>query len=271
MKWADYYKRYDEWQESTQYSRLASITDFGPEGSPSAEIADCIQYVESRAAASIIRRALAAGVRFRTTEITDIVDSGQIEDEGLLSKLICAYSGTYTGEQLETLLSCFSDSEPVEKLIAQICSKSTHFTEKDILTLLPYMPDDGAMNKLVGSTDARFSEDGLNELCDYGVEESLIKNISKRSGIPYAAPADPMEEPPDDTPGTKPGFLSALLAGFALFGGSKTKHTGKCTGDCAHCPPHYGYRYGRWYYGHGHTDGCEFCGNGGCNGKCHID
>lgn len=192
MKWAEYYRRYDEWQESTQYSRLASITDFGPEGSPSAEIADCIQYVESRAAASIIRRALAAGVRFRTTEITDIVDSGQIED-------------------------------------------------------------------------------GLNELCDYGVEESLIKKISKRSGIPYADPDDPMEEPPDDSPGQKPGFLSALLTGFALFGGSKTKHTGKCTGDCAHCPPHYGYRYGRWYYGHGHTDGCEFCGNGGCNGKCHID
>ena len=34
MKWAEYYRRYDEWQESTQYSRVASITDFGPEGSP---------------------------------------------------------------------------------------------------------------------------------------------------------------------------------------------------------------------------------------------
>lgn len=49
------------------------------------------------------------------------------------------------------------------------------------------------------------------------------------------------------------------------------KSTGRCTGDCAHCPPHYGYRYGRWYYGHGHTHGCEFCGNGGCSGKCNID
>ena len=61
MKWAEYYRRYDEWQDSTQYSRLASITDFGPEGSPSAEIADCTQFVESRTAASIIRRAMAAG------------------------------------------------------------------------------------------------------------------------------------------------------------------------------------------------------------------
>ena len=65
MKWAEYYRRYDEWQDSTQYSRLASITDFGPEGSPSAEIADCTQFVESRTAASIIRRALAAGTMDR--------------------------------------------------------------------------------------------------------------------------------------------------------------------------------------------------------------
>ena len=41
------------------------------------------------------------------------------------------------------------------------------------------------------------------------------------------------------------------------------KHSGKCTGDCANCPPHYGYRHGRWYYGHGHIEGCEFGGNKG--------
>lgn len=39
------------------------------------------------------------------------------------------------------------------------------------------------------------------------------------------------------------------------------KHNGKCDGDCANCPPHYGYRYGGWYYGHSHTEGCEFGGN----------
>lgn len=46
MTWAEYYERYDGWQESTQYSRLASIKDFGPDGSPSEEICDCIQYVD---------------------------------------------------------------------------------------------------------------------------------------------------------------------------------------------------------------------------------
>lgn len=50
-----------------------------PDGSPSEEICDCIQYVDTRTATSILRRALAAGVRFRAAEVAEIADSGQIE------------------------------------------------------------------------------------------------------------------------------------------------------------------------------------------------
>lgn len=234
MTWAEYYERYDGWQESTQYSRLASIKDFGPDGSPSEEICDCIQYVDTRTATSILRRALAAGVRFRAAEVAEIADSGQIEDE-----------------------------EALEKLIQ---------TAADVLTLLPYLPDEKSIDQLVNSTDAIFTENGLNELCGYGVDESLIRKISKRSGIPYADPDEPDEEfPLKETQPKKPGLFSSILMGMALAGSHKPKSTGRCKGDCAHCPPHYGYRYGRWYYGHGHTHGCEFCGNGGCSGKCNMD
>ena len=59
-----------------------------------------------------------------------------------------------------------------------------------------------------------------------------------------------------------PGFFAALL-GLTSNTGSAPKHPGRCTVDCAHCPAHYGYRYGRWYYGHHHTHGCEFGGNDG--------
>ena len=60
----------------------------------------------------------------------------------------------------------------------------------------------------------------------------------------------------------KLGFWTLL--GAALLGASGDDgHGGRCTGDCAHCPPHFGYRYGRWYYGHGHVYGCEFGGNRG--------
>ena len=51
----------------------------------------------------------------------------------------------------------------------------------------------------------------------------------------------------------------------------KKKDTGHCDGDCANCPPHYGYRYGRWYYGHAHQHGCQRGGNGGASGKCYRD
>ena len=57
--------------------------------------------------------------------------------------------------------------------------------------------------------------------------------------------------------------LAAFAAGSALAGRGKKKHDGHCDGDCANCPPHYGYRYGRWYYGKGHQYGCEFGGNKG--------
>ena len=71
----------------------------------------------------------------------------------------------------------------------------------------------------------------------------------------------------------KPGFwgtLAALLGSSSSSSHSssgnsgfstKKKHSGRCDGDCDNCPPHYGYRYGRWYYGHSHSEGCVFGGN----------
>ena len=62
-------------------------------------------------------------------------------------------------------------------------------------------------------------------------------------------------------------FLSTLAGlGEELSSNKKHKHSGKCDGDCENCPPHYGYRYGRWYYGHNHMEGCEFGGNSGSGG-----
>ena len=58
---------------------------------------------------------------------------------------------------------------------------------------------------------------------------------------------------------------SGSVSSGSSWSSSKKKHSGKCDGDCANCPPHYGYRYGRWYYGHSHSEGCVFGGNK-CNG-----
>ena len=67
--------------------------------------------------------------------------------------------------------------------------------------------------------------------------------------------------------------LFALFAGATLLAGlgSSDNCSRYCNGDCDHCPPHYGYRYGRWYYGHGHQGGCERGGNGGASGRTYRD
>ena len=91
----------------------------------------------------------AEGVRFRAAEVAEIADSGQIEDEEALEKLIQTAVDAYTGEQLDTLLSCLPDPEPVFELIDKITSKPTHFTEEDVLTLLPNLPDEESIYQLV--------------------------------------------------------------------------------------------------------------------------
>ena len=77
-----------------------------------------------------------------------------------------------------------------------------------------------------------------------------------------------VEERPDSCSG-----LFATLAGASLLAGlaSDNKQSHYCNGDCDNCPPHYGYRYGRWYYGHGHQGGCERGGNGGATGQTYRD
>lgn len=105
------------------------------------------------------------------------------------------------------------------------------------------------------------------------IDDESFKRISKKSKIDIFAddePDDDFEEMPTEAfelfPKKKPGLFSTLFAAFGMIGEENNrshKHNGKCNGDCANCPPHYGYRYGRWYYGHHHQYGCEFGGNKG--------
>ncbi|MFR7842892.1 MAG: hypothetical protein ACLU3U_07470 [Gallintestinimicrobium sp.] len=150
-----------------------------------------------------------------------------------------------------------------------ITSEPTHFTEEDVLTLLPNLPDEESIYQLVNSTDAIFTENGLNELCDYGVDESLIRKISKRSGIPYADPDEPDEEIPlKGAQPKKPGLFSSILMGMAArLAVLNPKVRGRCTGDCArYCPP----TMVILAMGDGIMDtegihiAANYCGNGGC-------
>ena len=197
MTWDEYYMNFYEWAESTQISRISSLTDFGP----SDEIVEVVQnFYDEKVATRLVRKALDYGVKFTTDEIIEL--RSWVSEE-IYPVLVQANSDPYTYEKLDEL---------------------------------------------------------------YGfVDDKIIEKLAKKHKV-----RSPMDEEPEEVEQVKgPGFFGTL---FAILGAvssdsySSKPHNGRCNGDCANCPPHYGYRYGRWYYGHDHTRGCEFGGNKGGGG-----
>ena len=144
----------------------------------------------------------------------------------------------------------------------------THVLEMTILIEKP------VLSKMAEQTSIAFTKEQMEEIYML-IDDASFEYISKKQNMDIFADDEPEEiyEPEEDyeeyiAPQPKrPGFfttLFAVIAGVSMAGGSKQKrHNGRCNGDCANCPPHYGYRYGRWYYGHDHVHGCQFGGNRG--------
>ena len=101
--------------------------------------------------------------------------------------------------------------------------------------------------------DEAYIED--EEVDEIIAEESKPK---KRKGGFWSALASLVSSSSDSS--------SSTDSSSSFWSSPKKKDTGKCDGDCANCPPHYGYRYGRWYYGKDHTEGCTRGGNRGGGG-----
>lgn len=115
--------------------------------------------------------------------------------------------------------------------------------------------------------------DLFNRVCGYyldGLSEDEIKDVfdTMPAGSFTYEKADYEDISYQESAAPRLGFWGTLFAAIAGINAvsrhsERHQHNGHCNGDCANCPPHYGYRYGRWYYGHGHQYGCEFGGNKG--------
>ena len=197
MKWEDYYNRFWDWAESTQISRISSLTDF----TSSAEVAEIAnEFFDEKNSTRLVKRAMQNGIRFTPAEIIEL---GGCVAEDVFNEAIRSRRGQFTAEQYEELEGlCFDED------------------------LLEAVAKAGGIRR---------------EIDDLPIEPEIAIVQPVRNG---------------------PGFLATLL-GIASDAGSRRSHPGRCTGDCSSCPAHYGYRYGRWYYGHHHTHGCEFGGNDG--------
>lgn len=142
---------------------------------------------------------------------------------------------SFTAENIEDLWSV-CDKETINVMLKK---SREHFTQEQLENLWG-MADDEVVNRVEKKKRVRLFDE-------------------PEDGDPEAEDIDiPQEEYPK-----KPSFWQSLGLASLLFGSKNRNTSRKCNGDCAHCPPHYGYRYGRWYYGHGYTHGCEFGGNHG--------
>ncbi len=172
------------------------------------------------------------------------------------------------------------DETAASRLIRRALAAGVQFTAGEICELADCC-NAAVMNALLENASCTFTREQLEDL--YGcVDDAVLERAARRCRVKLFEEEDEEEEneendeeeededgdfeaelpPPVRRREPKPGFCALL--GAALLGTlSDDGHGGRCTGDCAHCPPHFGYRYGRWYYGHGHVYGCEFGGNRG--------
>ena len=205
----------------------------------------------------------------------DWADSTQIRK---LSS-ITDFSGADPEEVMDAALA-FADEVPATRLLRKALDGGVRFSADQVLELIYDVRED-FQAYFAEHAGAVYTEEHLDELSDL-LPEDTVRALAQCSGVDYGADDDGDcdmdydedeleedlfwdEEEPPAVPRRKSGlgFFGTLFAILGASGGSGDahQHSGKCCGDCSKCPPHYGYRYGRWYYGRNHVYGCEFGGN----------
>lgn len=135
------------------------------------------------------------------------------------------------------------------------------FSSTNMMELV-YNVDPSFVWELAQKHNTPYTEDQLDELATY-LSDDQLKVLAKKSKIHYQTVSDAQKT----SKSKAPGLFGILVALSSTDGDNKKSSEHRCNGDCANCPAHYGYRHGRWYYGHNHTEGCEFGGNSGSGGK----
>lgn len=212
----------------------------------------------------------------------DWAESTQVRNLSALSSLGSA------DEVGEIIIELQVNIPAANRLLRKAVEAKLAFSGSDLIEFLCINDKELATAALRNSA-ARLTSEDIEYL--YGeVEDDVLIDICTQYKLPLPEDLRPEEEEEEfeeiedspleevdiyindyaEPPTKKPGFFATLFAAIAgaeaLSHSSRPKHNGRCNGDCANCPPHYGYRYGRWYYGHDHVHGCEFGGNKGSGG-----
>ena len=154
----------------------------------------------------------------------------------------------------------FQDEAFAAKFLEKALAAGVRFTPEQVLEMVGTV-EESVLSKFAEWTDVPFDREQLEEIYMM-IDDASFQKISRRAKIDVFDDEPTGHEQPEQIQYILPKKKKVGLF-TALAGSGRKKHDGHCDGDCANCPPHYGYRYGRWYYGKGHQYGCEFGGNKG--------
>lgn len=197
----------------------------------------------------------------------DWAESTQVRNLSALTSLGSA------DEVVEIIIELQVNVPASNRLLRKAVEEKLAFSGSD-LAEFAYINDKEPVTAAVLNSAERLTAEDMEYL--YGeIDDEVIIEICKQRNI--LLPEALREEEEEDIyiddfisepPAPKRGFFGILAAIFAgasagVSSAQGRRHNRRCNGDCANCPPHYGYRYGRWYYGHDHDHGCEFGGNKG--------
>ena len=283
MLWADFYDNHMDWSESTLRSRISSLKDIGS----GEEIVDVVLYLPNEKLKSqLIRKAIRLEAEFTHEDFMNL--DGELTDE--VYQELANYAGydasdPYLDEdnlQWDDFASEYYNwSEEVTlRRIGKLKSLGSPEEVYEVICDMPSLECEEALHEKAIASGVKFDEEDLYERHTDGEAKEVLDAEEDFAAFEaninlLCENLDRILQPQQPEPKKRngPGFFGVLGAVLGILSGlGSDKHdSGHCDGDCANCPPHYGYRYGRWYYGHGHQYSCQRGGNGGASGRTYRD
>ena len=281
ITWWDFYNYFSDWSEDDILHRMDQLEDIGT----GFEVSDAVTDLPTeKLRVKLIRKAMQNNVSFTHDDFMNL--DGELPDE--VYRELAKYTGfdascpelnpnNLTWDIFYSESYGWSEAD-MPKRIEQLKTFGSADEVCEIVCEMPNWDCQDALYQKAVQNGVKFSRDQLEDMGKYnGAPEDdweaiflVDDDTFNENMVQLEKDIDILCDSLDELYQPKPkkkglGFWGWLgVAALAFLGsGSSKKDSGHCDGDCANCPPHFGYRYGRWYYGHGHRHGCTRGGNGG--------
>jgi len=257
--WDEFYACVWDWASSTRRVKISALKTVGP----GEEVAEVVLDTDDEGVkAQLVRKAMRLGARFTAQDVA-LLESELPAD---LFEALAQYAGVDTDDLYfdETTMAwddfyAFYMQWDEEILHRRLAKLNDFGPAEEVCDVIVNMYDPAAeqlLYKKALAAGVRFTAAQLELM-------GMVSTVP-----PVKMQADAAHKKRREKAAVRRVGIAAAIYG-TLRGLMPKKRPDRCDGDCDNCPPHHGYRYGRWYYGHGHQWGCTRGGNGGHDGKTY--